>query len=210
MNKKILITDVDFVLLDWVVGLKPFLDEKGIDSEHLDQYRGSTYYPSLSELFFNDNEDQNVKLMKEFNNSSWIEHLPIFQDDSRRHLEKISKKVDIVAVTCLGDGKEQKLMRTNNLIQHYKDAIKDVICIPVRTSKAPTFANLKNNNDILFYIDDRENHLAEAKSCGIDTLLFKRNEDHAPTESKVVNCWSEIEKLVDLNQKKTKKRSYKI
>lgn len=210
MTKKLLITDVDFVLLDWVIGLKPFLDEKGISSDHLEQYRGSTYYPSLSELFFNDNEDQNIKLMKEFNDSKWIEHLPIFQDDAIHHLEKISKKVDVFAVTCLGDGKAQQIMRTNNLMKHYNNSIKDVICIPVRTSKAPTFARLKDKHDILFYVDDRENHLAEAKSCGIDTLLYKRNEDHAPTESSIVNCWSEIELHVNLKHKKTQKRSYRM
>jgi hypothetical protein len=212
MSKKILVTDVDFVLLDWVVGLKPFFDEKGIQSDHLDQYRGSTYYPNLSELFFNDNEAENIKLMKEFNDSHWIEHLPIFQDDARKHLENISKKTDIYALTCLGDGQEQKMKRTQNLINHYGDIFKDVLCIPVRTSKAPTFKKLLETNDIHCYVDDRENHLAEAVSCNIDTLLFKRNENHAETESNVVNCWSEIDSYLDAkleneSSKKTKRKS---
>lgn len=63
MKKPILATDVDFVLLDWVAGLEPFLKEKGMKYDHIKQYAGSTYYPSLSELFLMKDENKNLEIL---------------------------------------------------------------------------------------------------------------------------------------------------
>lgn len=192
-KKPILVTDVDFVLLDWVYGLKPFLDEKGMKSDHLEQFRGSTYYPCLSELFFNKNEDENIKLLHEFNDSEHIKHLPIFQNDSVKFLQNIAQEVDIYALTCLGSGVLQKENREQNLRDHYGDIFADTICIPVRTSKEPALRDLQKHHEILHYVDDRILHLKEAVDCNIDTILYKRNEDHPDTKHYISNCWSDIE-----------------
>lgn len=213
MNKKnIIVTDVDFVLLDWVYGLKPFLEHKGLPSNHLEKYKGSTYYPSLSELFFNDNEHENIILMNEFNNSEFIQHLPIFQSNSLPYLQSIYEKVDIYALTCFGDGKTEarKDFRWNNLKDHYGNIFKDVICIPIRTSKAPTLRELQKKYNILHYIDDRIPHLKEATDCKIDTVLYKRNEKHPDTDHKIVNCWSEIDSLTSNKLKKIPKSKFKL
>lgn len=196
-KRNIIVTDVDFVLLDWVYGLKPFLKDKGLPFDHLEKFKGSTYYPNLSELFFNDNESQNIELMNEFNNSEFVQHLPIFQNDSVKHLQNIHEKVEIYALTCFGDGKSEarKDFRLNNLKNHYGDIFKDVICVPVRTSKEPALRELQKTHNVLHYIDDRIPHLKEATDCKIDTLLYKRNEEHPETEHKIVGCWSEIESL---------------
>ena len=79
MKKPILATDVDFVLLDWVAGLEPFLKEKGMKHDHIQKYAGSTYYPSLSELFLIEDENKNLEILAEFNKSKYIEQLPIYE-----------------------------------------------------------------------------------------------------------------------------------
>lgn len=209
-KKPILVTDVDFVLLDWVYGLNPFLKEKGMPTDHLEQYRGSTYYPSLSELFFNENEDENLKLLHEFNNSEYIKHLPIFQEDSVKYLQNIAQEVDIYALTCLGTGVLQKESRAQNLRDHYGDIFKDTLCIPVRASKEPALRELQKKHTILHYVDDRIVHLKEAVDCKIDTILYKRNEEHPETEHYISNCWSDIEnktaKTLKCKITKSKKR----
>ena len=65
-SKPVLVSDVDFVLLDWCAGLEPFLKEKGMEYKHLEKYKGSTYYPSLEELFFEKDENIKMIIMKEY------------------------------------------------------------------------------------------------------------------------------------------------
>lgn len=210
MKEKILVTDVDFVLLDWVYGLKPFLESKGISSEHLESYKGSTYYPCLSELFFNDCEETNLKLLHEFNDSEYIKHLPIFEEGSHEHLGEISENIKVFALTCLGTGEEQKQSRWQNLRDHYGDIFEDTICIPVRTSKEPYLRELMEKYEIIGYVDDREKHLQEAINCNITPLLYKRNEKYPDTDIKVVNGWSEIKEYVDNSLKNKVKKRFKI
>jgi hypothetical protein len=90
MKKPILVTDVDFVLLDWCAGLVPFLKEKGMEHKHIEKYIGSTYYPRLEELFLESDENVNIMIMKEFNNSKWIEHLPMFQKDAKNYQKNLT------------------------------------------------------------------------------------------------------------------------
>ena len=211
MKKPILATDVDFVLLDWVAGLEPFLKEKGMKYDHIKQYAGSTYYPSLSELFLMKDENKNLEILAEFNKSKYIEQLPIFQKEAIEHINNIKQEYDIVAITCIGTEEVQKNKRTNNLVNHYGEVFSDVICIPVRHSKEEYLKELKKESHVEFYVDDRIKHLQEAINCLIKPLLYVRNADKPETEIPIVECWSHIEdKLNDLHLKRQNKTTNKI
>lgn len=213
--KKIIATDVDFVLLDWVQGLKPFLDEKGIDSEHLKKYKGSTYYPSLQELFFIKDESICINLMKEFNASRHIKELPIFQEGSEKYFRELHDKgFEIHAVTCIGSEEKIKRNRYENLFSIYGEVFSydKVINLPVRTSKEPYLKELQKKGEVLIYIDDRHNHLKEAKDIGIKTALYtndgKIKDDNTDV---VITCLSEISDHVKMvKQIKNKKNRFKV
>ena len=208
MPKPILATDVDFVLLDWVAGLEPFLKEKGMRHDHIPNYSGSTYYPSLQELFDIKDENKNLEILAEFNKSIHIENLPIFQKEAVEHLRNIQQEYDIVAITCLGTEQDQKEKRTQNLVNHYGDVFDEVVCIPVRTSKQAYLEELMKERHVEFFVDDRIKHLQEAIDANIKPLLYVRNADRPDTDIPIVECWSHVEqKLNKLHLKRQQKQT---
>tara|TARA_B100000700_G_C15063044_1_gene867377 strand:+ start:10867 stop:11526 length:660 start_codon:yes stop_codon:yes gene_type:complete len=202
MKKKsdIIAMDVDFVLLDWVLGLKPFMEEKGIPTDHLEQFAGSTYYPKLTELFLIDDEELAIKLMKEFNRSNHIENLPIFQKESHNYLKELHNEgYDFRAVTCIGNEPIHKELRAKNLMKVYGDIFNHnkVINIPVRTSKEPYLKELKNEGNVLMFVDDRIPHLNEAIRLDIQPVLYTN--DGKLTNNKkieVIDCLSKLKDVI--------------
>jgi len=201
-EKPFLAMDADFVLLDWCAGLKPFLAEKGIDNSHIDRYTGSTYYPTLEELFLDSDSDKCIELMKEFNDSKWIEHLPMLQATAKEHLTLLAQEVNIVVLTCLGLGADQAAKRTNNLVELYGDIFEEVICIEVRGSKEEKLIELAKTKNVIGFVDDREKHLKEGVNAGVSPILFVRNAPMPDTQYHVIDCLSQILDFVRNAQRK--------
>ena len=219
MKKNIMALDVDFVLLDWVGGLKPFMFEKGMDVEHLDKYIGSTYYPTLQELFKIEEESVCINLMKEYNASPHIAHLPIFQEDSRDVFKEMYKNnIELVAVTCVGAEEKTRRLRMKNLQRYYGKEIfpyENVIAIPVRTSKEPHLRKLKERGSVIGFVDDREGHLDEAKACDITGILYTNDGKRSQCDNTVViDCLNGLpelsEKLIMEMERKSKAENSKI
>jgi len=214
-ESKIITMDVDFVLLDWVLGLKPFMEEKGISTEHLEKYAGNTYYPKLTELFLMDDEDLAIELMKEFNRSQHIENLPIFQDEAHKYLKELHDEgYDFRAVTCIGDEPIHRELRSKNLMKVYGDVFNEnkVVNIPVRTSKEPYLRELQNEGNVLMFVDDRIPHLNEALRLDIQPVLYTN--DGKTTNNKkieIIDCLSSLKDVIIKQEEKlNNKRQIKV
>lgn len=208
-EKPLIVLDVDFVLLDWISGLKPFLKEKGMKFKHIDKFTGSTNYPKLSELFLDvNNETENILLMKEYNNSKWIEFLPAMREDCIKELKSMSSKYDFIALTCLGLKKNQKEKRTNNLKNIYGDIFKEVKCLEVRSSKKHYLKELKLNYNVLGLVDDREIHLNEAIEAGVKPFLYCQNNNNIMIGGNynLVTSMKDVENILNRENKIEKKR----
>lgn len=194
--KKIITTDVDFVLLDWVAGLKPFFAEKGIDDSHLDRYFGSTYYPTLEELFKISDEEHCIQLMKEFNVSPHIAHLPVFQKEAVETFKNLHDDgFEIIAVTCVGGSEQTHKMRTRNLQENYGDVfnLDRVICVPVRTSKEPYLKKIQERGEVIMFIDDREGHLQEARNLSIKPVLYSNDgKETTCSDTILIDCLTKV------------------
>ncbi len=199
--KQILATDVDSVLVSYMCGLIPFMQEKGLDTSHMHQYKGSSYYPTLQELFKTD-EQTGIQLMLEFNASHHIKNMPIFEEGSDKILQDIHNQgIHVVAVTCIGSDYMQKLYRWKNLNSIFGEVfshVDQVINVPVRTSKEPFLKKLQEQGHVIGFVDDRLNHLKEAKNVNIQPIWFN-NLPNLEVPNDVIHINS-LHKLPDLVQ----------
>ncbi len=213
--KHILATDVDSVLLSYMCGLIPFMNEKGLDVSHMHQYKGSSYYPTLQELFKTD-EQTGIKLMLEFNASHHIKNMPIFEEGAEKALADIHNQgIHVVAVTCIGSDYMQKLYRFHNLASVFGEVfshVDQVINVPVRTSKEPYLQQLMQSGNVLGFVDDRLNHLKEAKNVGIQPIWFNNLPNlEVPTDIIHINSLNKLPELVSqLVQSHTQQKTRKI
>lgn len=210
MTKPVIVTDVDSVLLDWIKGFSNFLKSKGIDTEHLNSYIGTTKFLDVSFMTGINCEKTNKILLQEFSKSNFIKELESFQHDSKKHIQELHKEVDFIALSCLSKDPFMQNKRRENLQNVYGNVFKKVFCIDFGESKEHKLLKINNRENIICFVDDRLKHIKESINAGIPAILFSRNvEEHlfCPNESfRTKHCWGEIKESVLLElelQKKT-------
>ena len=207
-KKPVIVTDVDSVLLDWLQGFAMFLqNEKDIDVKHVKKFFGTSNFIDIPEITSIPCLDTNKLLVKEYGKSKYIEELKAFQEDSKQHILELHKEVDFIALSCISKNRQIINKRKRNLQSVYGDIFKDVICIGFGQSKEFDLIRLKEQENVITFIDDREKHIKESISAGIKPILFKRgleNIEHCPENSyNVKTCWSDIKEsiLIELELK---------
>jgi FMN phosphatase YigB (HAD superfamily) len=222
MNKPVIITDVDNVLLDWLEGFTRFLEkEKNIDVSHIKQHLGTTAFIDSQDITKIACLETNKLLIREYGKSNYLEELNAFQEDAAIHINELHKEFDFIALTCLSKNKKTINKRKRNLQNVYGNVFKDVICIGFGQSKEPDLFKLKQTENVVTFIDDREQHIKESISAGIKPILFSRgveNPLHCVNDTfQTKKCWTEIKEHLllelDLNKiiinKKSKNRNIK-
>lgn len=200
-KKPVIVTDVDSVLLDWLQGFAMFLkNEKDMDIEHVKKFFGTSNFINIPEITNIPCLDTNKLLVREYGKSKYIEELKSFQEDSKQHILELNKEVDFIALSCISKNRQIINKRKRNLQNVYGEIFKDVICIGFGQSKEPDLIRLKEQENVITFIDDREKHIKESISAGIKPILFKRgidNIEHCPENSyHVKTCWSDIKESV--------------
>lgn len=200
-QKPVIVTDVDSVLLDWLHGFATFLEkEKNIDVSHIKDFFGTSHFIDTTKITNISCLDTNKLLVKEYGKSQYIEELKAFQDDAKQHILQLHKEVDFIALSCLSKNRQIINKRKRNLQNVYGNIFKDVICIGFGQSKEPDLIKLKEQENIITFVDDREKHIQESISAGIKPILFKRgidNIEYCPENSYYVKtCWADIKESI--------------
>ena len=212
-NKDVIITDVDSVLLDWKYGLIHFLEEKGINNDHIREHIGSTSFLN-PEFLFKQDLNTSLKLLKEYNKSKWIAELPIFQQGSDKIIKELSEDYNFIAVTCIGVEPINKTLRVQNLQDVYGNIFSEnnVLTVDANKTKLPYLKQVKEQHkNIKFFIDDEIKHLNNALSIGIQPVLYTN--DNKQTNNKqieVIDCWSKALDIVNKENKLNSKYYNKI
>lgn len=202
-KKRILSTDGDGVLFDFIQGLIPFFKEKGLDHSHLTQYKGLSFHIPPHELF-NLDPDKSFKLLVEFNNSTHVKNLPIFEEDSVKQIKEIEKEgFEIYLLTCLGRTESCFNYRFANVENLFSGVIKkdNVIMLDIDETKEPSLRRLRKEGELFGHIDDRLKHVFEAKQANTRAIWYNNegslHEDNDKHKDIIhARKWFEIKELV--------------
>src|SRR5699024_6026179 len=97
---------------------------------------------SPGELFNCDNE-LGARLTEKYNQSDFIRYLSPYMD-ALKHINKLKKDFDFVAVTALGDSIDALLNRQFNLNALFPGAFKEILMCGHSESKEDLFIRAKN------------------------------------------------------------------
>jgi hypothetical protein len=191
MNK-IILTDVDGVLVNWNSSFENFMKNLGFELKN-----NSCYL--LSDRF-GIKEEQIKELYNEFQNGTRIKHLePIF--DAPLYVKKIFKEFGyrLVCVTHIGSSPSICDNRVNNLLGIYGNAIQDVICLDRSISKKETLNKYFLKDRI--WVEDYIPNAIIGDSMGLKTFLlnYEYNQYEIPQTIRRVDGWSEIYKYIKQN-----------
>lgn len=169
MNK-IILTDADGVLLNWVKGFETFATARGYPRKPgtANDYRIHTGHGIPFELA--------QSLIKEFNESPEVEYLEAFAD-SVEYVKKIAELgFRFTVVTSISDHPNSKIYRTKNLQKHFGDVFDDVVCLKIGASKAN--ALMKWAGTGYFWVEDHMRQAEAGYEAGLSPLLINHPYNH--------------------------------
>lgn len=180
--KKVLLTDVDGVILDWVKSFGQFAQSKG--------YKLLMETPSTWEMneWIGTNSNTIKKLISEFNSSDLFESIPVFED-AKSILPKLAKKYDLVAVTCCSKDPKTVSRRTKNL-QKIGVNFKAIHCLDFTESKLDVLRAYSPT----IWIEDRVEGAETGFEAGHQSFLRNTtyNKDYFHPKITRINNWLDV------------------
>jgi 5'(3')-deoxyribonucleotidase len=183
--KKVLLTDVDGVLVDWIGSFGKFAEKKGFN---LKMPTPKTW--EMTE-WFGETPEKIDELIKEFNGSESFASIPAFED-AQKIIPILADHYDIVAITCCSDDQKVVERRTKNL-EVFGVKFKDIHCLPQTASKT----DLLKSYSPTIWVEDRIEGAEAGHRLGHKSFLRKStyNEMCSNKEIKIVSTWEEILKF---------------
>jgi len=183
LNKKVILTDCDGVLLDWKYGFYQYMAQRGHSVQNDNVY-------SMAETF-NITKDEANEHVRIFNNSMYIAHLTPFRDAiaSVRYLYETHGFV-LHVITALSTEPEAYKLRMQNLHEVFgANVIDRLVCTdPEHPDKTPYLDEYKDTNCI-WVEDSPKNAIAGAK-LGLNTysINHSHNADFKYDDDMNIEC----------------------
>jgi FMN phosphatase YigB (HAD superfamily) len=183
MNKLIL-TDVDGVLLNWEDAFHDWMEAKGFERNNIATYDMHIVY---------NKEKAHIKaLIREFNESAWICCLKPLRDAVDGVFALYSKGYRFGAITSLSNDPFAAKLREQNLREVFGDVFDFVTCIDTGADKDEALLPFKDSG--MFWIEDKPENAKLGADFGLKSLLVRHphNANFAYDGVKMVDNWAQI------------------
>ena len=186
-----ILTDCDGVLLNWEAGFITWMAQKGHNKVDADEYDVAKAY-GLEKTFAKN-------LVKEFNNSAWMGHLPALRDARSGVAKLIDNGYSFMMVTSLSLDKYAKKARVKNLQNIFgKDVFNasNVVCLDTGADKDEALAKYVESG--LYWIEDKTENAVLGADMGLKTILINHGHNQTCEDSRITRVanWTEICSLI--------------
>lgn len=194
-KNKIILTDVDGVLLDWEEGFSVWMEHHGHEL-----VEGYQFMYSIGDRY-GMSRNNGHKLVKVFNESAAIGFLPPLRD-AQYFVKKLAEQhgYKFLAVTSLSLDPYAKELRTRNLQKLFGDAFIDVICLDTGADKDEILMELKETYQGNYWIEDKPDNVMAGVDAGFTGILLEHGHNMGFTDTFVAKKWENIYELITRNQ----------
>lgn len=189
--EKIILTDVDGVLLDWETAFYEWMKNKGYDAKNEGVYN--------MEAVFEMRQDKTKALIKEFNNSAWMGYLQPLRDARSGVAKLVEAGYTFYAITSISLDLNTKKLRQRNLDNVFgKDVFTKLVCLDTGADKDDALAEYKDSG--LYWIEDKTMNANLGARLGLKSIIIthKHNSNDNELDSSVQRAgkWTEIVDIV--------------
>jgi FMN phosphatase YigB (HAD superfamily) len=195
MNKKLILSDADGVLLDWEWAFSVWMQERGytLRADNKKSYYLHHHYNELE-------EKDAKKVVRTFNESAAIGFLPALRD-STYYVKRVHEEYgyQFRVITSLSLDKDAQRLREMNLRKIFGDAIETVICLDTGADKDQALESYRDSG--LWWIEDKPANADVGHAMGLKSILVEHGHNmHHECSYPVVKNWKEIyERIVNEN-----------
>lgn len=191
-KKKVILTDIDGVMLDWEEGFSVWMEHHGYKP-----VEGFKLMYSIGDRY-GITKDEGHKLVRTFNESAAIGFLPPVRD-AQQYVRLLAEKhkYKFLAVTSLSKDVYARELRIRNLKKLFGDIFIDVICLDTGADKDEELDRLGRVYKGNYWIEDKPENADAGIRCGFKTLLVEHghNLDYKGPAT-VVKTWEEIYNII--------------
>ena len=190
-KEKIILTDIDGVVLDWEFAFTQWMETQGHDLQNKNSY----YIDKAFDL----SSGKAGRLVHTCNESAAIGFLPPLRD-AQYYIKKLHEKYQyrFIAITSLSLNPYAKKLRVKNLNKLFgSNAFKKVICLGCGAPKDEALTKTAAEYPGSVWIEDKMVNADLGVSLGLDTLLMSHghNIDYEG-KAKTVRNWEEIHRHI--------------
>ena len=190
MNKKIILTDADGVLLDWEYAFDVWMTQHGFNKRDAMKYNIGTRYGIDS--------DQGRRLIKIFNESAHIGFLPPLRD-AMYYVKRLHEEHGYVfhCITSLTKDENSCELRRLNLKKLFgKTAFEKFIFLDTGADKDEALEPYRGSG--LYWIEDKIVNCQVGTNLGLKSLLVEHGHNMHYTDANIprVKNWKEIYQLI--------------
>lgn len=188
MNKKLILTDVDGVLLDWEQAFHDWMEAQGFVKGEIPTYDMHVLY---------NHEKAHIKaLIREFNNSAWMCCLKPLRDAVDGVTKLAEQGYRFGAITSLSLDPYAGKLRKENLENVFGDVFDFVECLDTGADKDEALAPYKDSG--LYWLEDKPENAVLGAELGLKTILIKHdhNAEFSHEDIKSVDNWAQIVEII--------------
>lgn len=189
MKEKIILTDIDGVVLDWEEGFSVWMQHHGHDT-----VEGFKEFYDINKRY-GVKKEVSKKLVEQFNSSAAIGFLPPLRD-AQYYMKLLHEKhkYQFIAVTSLSDDPFAQKLRERNLAKLFGDnTFTEVICLSCGADKDEILIELSEKYEGCYWIEDKVENALVGSSVGFDTLLMEHKYNmHEKGDFRIVKTWEDI------------------
>lgn len=191
MTDKLILTDCDGVIINWVDGFDKWMNTQGY------YMKPGTEAEYSMAVTYGITKDQAYEAVHEFNNSPAIAELGALRD-AIEYVQRLNKVhgYKFHAITSLSDNPMAKKYRTQNLISLFGEGVfTEVTCLAMGARKTHVLSQYKDSG--LFWLEDHPDNADDGHALGLRSVLVEHehNADHE-CPYPVVERWEEIYSLI--------------
>lgn len=190
-KEKIILTDVDGVLLDWEEGFTVWMSHHG----HHPVENFKLLYKIGERYGISNNEGH--RMVRLFNESAAIGFLPPLRD-AQYYIRKLAEEhgYRFLAVTSLSTDPYAQELRERNLEKLFGDIWVDVICLDTGADKDDILAELAKKYNGNYWIEDKPENALAGKQVGFKPILVEHGHNMNFKDVTKVKNWKEIYKII--------------
>jgi|TARA_B100000902_G_scaffold30247_1_gene36208 phosphoglycolate phosphatase-like HAD superfamily hydrolase len=190
MNKNLILTDCDGVLLNWENSFIEWMSEQGFTPAP------DNFGYDMSKRF-GEKKAKIKSLVREFNNSAWIGFLKPHLDAVWGVEQLAAKGWRFGAITSLSEDVYAGKMREYNLQQLFGDVFDFVTCIDTGADKDEALLPYKDSG--LYWLEDKPENAKLGADLGLKTIMLrhKHNASFDDARIKTVDNWAQLVNYVN-------------
>lgn len=167
MKEKIILTDADGVLLNWLTRFDQFMAEKGYVL-----IPGTEALYTMSQRYDIKSEDATA-LIKDYNKSRYISDLDAYKDSVEYIAKLVEHGFKFVVITSISSHPDASVYRTNNLKNLFGDIFTDIICLETGGPKDHVLKHWEGSG--LFWIEDHIKNAEVGYDLGLKSVLVQQD-----------------------------------